>query len=122
MLVDRPAQIGPLSGHLDIGLIDEPPTTGSVAAWPRRLDEFRGKALDPPVDGDVVNSDCALGRQLLDVAVGQSLERKYQRTATAITSRGNRRPANTEGKPEDVTAPSPARRDRPTQQRPWPVS
>ena len=29
--------------------------------------------------------------------------RRYQRTATAITSRGNRKPANTEDEPDDVT-------------------
>jgi hypothetical protein len=37
----------------------------------------------------VVDADAALGQQLLDIAVGQP-SRSYQRTATAITSRGNR--------------------------------
>src|SRR6266550_744127 len=31
--------------------------------------------------------------------------RKYQRTATEITSGGNRKPANTEDEPDDVTTP-----------------
>jgi hypothetical protein len=40
---------------------------------PRRLDELRREPLDPPVDGDVVDGDTALGQQLLDVPVGQAI-------------------------------------------------
>jgi hypothetical protein len=40
---------------------------------PRRLDELGGEPLDPPVDGDVVHGDAALGQQLLDIPVGQAL-------------------------------------------------
>jgi hypothetical protein len=32
MLVDRPVQVGPPTGHLHIRLIDEPPVTRSVTA------------------------------------------------------------------------------------------
>src|SRR6266487_2788389 len=60
MLIDRPVQVSPLAGHLDVGLIDEPPVTGSVAARPGSLDELEGETLDPPVDGDVVDGDAAL--------------------------------------------------------------
>jgi hypothetical protein len=42
----------------------------------------------------MVDLDAALGEQLLDVAIGQAEpNRKYQRTATTITSGGNRKPA-----------------------------
>jgi len=44
-----------------------------VAARPRRLDELGGEALDPPVDGHVIDGDTALGHQLLDIAVGQAI-------------------------------------------------
>jgi hypothetical protein len=40
-----------------------------MAAWPGSLGQGR-EALDPPVDGDVVDLDAAFGQQLLDVAVG----------------------------------------------------
>ncbi len=53
--------------------------------------------LDPPVDRDVIDRDTTLGEQLLDITVGQPVP-QYYRTATEITSRGNRRPANAEGK------------------------
>ena len=44
-----------------------------MPAGPGSLDELGGEALYPPVDGDVVNGDAALGQQLLDVPVGQSV-------------------------------------------------
>jgi hypothetical protein len=46
-----------------------------------------------PVYRDVIDLDATLGQQLLDIAVRQSVAR-YQRTATVITSSGNRNPAN----------------------------
>src|SRR5215467_6341793 len=44
--------------------------------------------------------------------------RRYQRTATAITSLGNRKPANTEYEPDDATGPVSRPPDRPMQQCP----
>jgi hypothetical protein len=41
----------------------------------------------------MVHLDTALGQQLLDIPIRQSV-RRYQRTATVITSDGNRNPAN----------------------------
>src|SRR6266566_4490900 len=35
MLIDRPVEIGPVAGDLEVGLIDEPPVTQSVPARPR---------------------------------------------------------------------------------------
>ena len=42
-----------------------------MAARPGGLDEQRSEPLHPPVDGDVVDFDAALGEQLLDVPIGQ---------------------------------------------------
>jgi hypothetical protein len=67
MLVDRPVQISPLPGDFHVGLVGEPPVTRNVAARASRLDELRGETLHPPVDGDVIHGDTALGEQLLDV-------------------------------------------------------
>jgi hypothetical protein len=50
--------------------------------------EQRRESLHPPVDGDVVDVDAALGEQFFDVAVGQP-KRRYQRTASTMTSGGN---------------------------------
>jgi hypothetical protein len=66
MLIDRPVDIGPPSGDPQVGLIDEPPVPRNVTARPGRLDELR-LPLHPPVDGDVIDGDTALGQQFLDV-------------------------------------------------------
>jgi hypothetical protein len=39
-----------------------------VPAGPGALGQQRRESQDPPVDGDVVDLDAALGQQLLDVA------------------------------------------------------
>ncbi len=56
-----------------------------MPAWPGRVDEKRGEALDPSVDGDVVDVDAAFGEDFFDVAVGQAGVRRYQRRASKIT-------------------------------------
>jgi hypothetical protein len=43
----------------------------------------------------VVDLDAALGEQFLDIAIGQP-KRRYQRTASTITSEGKRKPAKAE--------------------------
>jgi hypothetical protein len=75
--------------------------------------------LDPAVDGDVVDPDPALGEQFLDIAVGEP-KRRYQRTASTITSGGKQKPANTDRVAGRVTmagshAGSLAARTRPQQ-------
>jgi hypothetical protein len=45
--------------------------------------------LYPPVDRDLVDLDAAFDQELFDVTVGQA-ERRYQRTASTITSGGKR--------------------------------
>jgi|SRR6185437_15201955 hypothetical protein len=73
MLVDRPLQIGPLAGDLQIGLVDEPPVTRSMPARPRSFNELAGESLYPSVDGHMIDGDAALGQQLLDIAIGQAI-------------------------------------------------
>ena len=55
MLVDRPVEIGPFTGDLQVGLIDEPSVTRSMPARPRSFNELAGETLHPPVDGHVIN-------------------------------------------------------------------
>jgi hypothetical protein len=45
MLIDRPVEIGPLAGDLQVGLVDEPPVTRSVPAGPGSLDELGGEPI-----------------------------------------------------------------------------
>jgi hypothetical protein len=54
-------------GDLDVGLVDLPAVTDSVPTGPGSLGEQRGEPLNPPVDGDVVDLDPALGEELFDV-------------------------------------------------------
>jgi hypothetical protein len=44
-----------------------------VPPRPGGLDELRREALNPPVDGDVIDQDAALGEQFLYIAVGQAV-------------------------------------------------
>jgi hypothetical protein len=67
-----------------------------MAAGPGGVGQQRREALHPPVDGDVVDLDAAFGEQLLHVAVRQADARRYQRTASTITSGGKQKPANAE--------------------------
>jgi hypothetical protein len=80
------------------------PWTGGMAVWPGSFDELGGEALHPPIDGHVINGDTVLGQQCFDVTEDRPY-RRYQRTAIEITSGGNRKPANTEDEPDDVTKP-----------------
>ena len=43
-----------------------------MSGGPGSLGQQRSEALDPPVDGDVVDLDAAFGEEFLDVAVGQT--------------------------------------------------
>jgi hypothetical protein len=46
VLVDRPVDVAPRAGDLDVGLVHEPMTTDGVAARPGRLDQQRSEPLD----------------------------------------------------------------------------
>jgi hypothetical protein len=43
-----------------------------VPARASGLGQQRREPLEPPVDGDVVDLDAALGKQLLDITIGQA--------------------------------------------------
>jgi hypothetical protein len=70
VLVDRPIQVPPLAGDLDVGLIDEPAVPGGVPEWAGGVSEQRGEPLHPPVHGHVIDLDAALGQQLLHIPIG----------------------------------------------------
>jgi hypothetical protein len=88
----RAVDVAPSAGDLHVRLIHLPAISDPMAAGPGGLSEQRREPLHPPVDGDVVDSDAALGEQLLHVAVGEA-EARYQRTASTITSGGKQKPA-----------------------------
>jgi hypothetical protein len=69
ILVDRPIQIDPAPGDLDIRLIDEPPITRRVPAGSARVNQQQGNPLHPAIDSDMVDLDAPFGQQLFDVAV-----------------------------------------------------
>jgi len=71
MLVDRPVDVGPDPGDLDVGLVDKPPISGQVPSRPGRVDQQRGEPLHPPIERDVVDLDATLGEKLFEVPVGQ---------------------------------------------------
>jgi hypothetical protein len=87
--------VTPYAVDLDVGLIHEPPVTGRVPAEPSGIRQQRCKPLYAAVDRDVIDLHIAPSQQLLDIAVDRPY-RKYRRTATTITSAGNRKPANAE--------------------------
>jgi hypothetical protein len=64
------------------------------------------KSLYPPIDRHVIDRDPALCAQLLHSHIttfrSDKPYRRYERTATAITSRGKRRPANAEDPSQTV--------------------
>ena len=70
-LVDRPVDVGPDPGDLDVGLVDEPAIPGQVSHRPGRVDQQRCEPLHPPVQGHVVDLDTTLGEKLFEVPVGQ---------------------------------------------------
>jgi hypothetical protein len=86
-LVDRAVHIAPLARDLDVGLVDLPATPDRMAAGAGGLGQQWREALDPPVDAGVVDLDAALGEEFFEVAVRQA-KRRYQRTASTITSGG----------------------------------
>jgi len=70
-LVDRAVDIPPAASDLHVGLVDLPAIADLVPAGPGGLSQQRREPHDPAVDSDVVDLDPALGKQFLDVAVGQ---------------------------------------------------
>jgi hypothetical protein len=89
VLVHGPVDVPPSAGHLHLGFVDEPPAAHRVPACPGRVEQKGREVLDPPVQGHAIHLYPPFGQDLLEVAVRQS-ERRYQRTASKITSGGNR--------------------------------
>jgi len=77
LLVDRPVDVGPDAGDLDVGLVDEPAVPRQVPSRPGCVDQQRREALHPAIEGDVIDLDAPLGEQLLEVPVGQPVA-EYQ--------------------------------------------
>jgi hypothetical protein len=71
-LIDRSVDVAPSAGHLDVGLVHEPTISHGVPARAGSLGEQAREPLHPPVDGDVVNLDTALGEEFLDVPVREA--------------------------------------------------
>ena len=71
--VDGPVDVASASGDAEVGLVDEPAVPDVVTARMGGIDHQWGEALDPSVDGDVVDLDATLGQQFFDIAVGQAL-------------------------------------------------
>jgi len=71
-LVDRPVHVAPPTGDLDVGLIDVPAGPEGVAAGAGGVGQQGREALDPAVDGDVVNFNAAFGEQFYDVSVREA--------------------------------------------------
>jgi hypothetical protein len=91
-LINRTVDIAPLARDLHVGLIDLPAVPDGVSAGPGGLGEQRREPLQPAVDGDVVDLDAAFGQQFFDVGKDRP-KRRYQRTASTITSGGKQKPA-----------------------------
>jgi hypothetical protein len=66
-LIDRSIHVLPSTLDLHLGLVHEPTISHGVPARAGGLGDQAREPLDPPVDGDVVNLDAALGAQLLHV-------------------------------------------------------
>jgi len=98
VLVDRPVQVPPPAGDLDVGLIDEPAVAGGVPERSGGVGEQRGEPLHPPVHRDVVDLDAALGQQLLHIPVGQPvpevLADRHRDHLGREPEPGERRPVN----------------------------
>ena len=91
ILVDRSVQVDPAPGDFHIRFISKPTITRHMPAGPGRVDQQRSKPLHPTVNGHMIDRDPAFSQQLLHVP--ESPYRRYHRTATRITSGGNRKPA-----------------------------
>jgi hypothetical protein len=104
----------PARGTIDKASLTNQRSAGASRASREASASFGVNRCTQPVHRDVVDLDAALDEKFLHVAVGQAVA-QYQRTATTITSAGNRNPAKaqreqTSGETELRTSPvNPAR-------------
>jgi len=73
VLVHRPAHVPPHTGNSDVGLVHEPAIADTVPTRARRLDDQRGEALHPTVDGAVIDVHATLSEELFDIGVRESV-------------------------------------------------
>ncbi len=66
-----------------------------MPAGPGGVDEQRREAPHPPLHGHMVDDNPPIGEQLLDIPVGQAVP-QIPAHRNAMTSGGNRKPANSE--------------------------
>jgi hypothetical protein len=78
----------------DADWIDQSRLVGHFALWPASASSGVNRCTYR-LDGDVIDLDTALNEQLLDVPIRQAVP-QIERTATTITSAGNRKPAKAE--------------------------
>ena len=57
MLIDGSIDVLPFPGEFDVGLVNKPTTSDSVATEPGGIGQQRCEALDPPMDRDVIHFD-----------------------------------------------------------------
>ena len=69
--VYRPVQVRPFAFHPHVRFVHPPTVVGRFEPRAQASFHFRGIALDPSPDGDVVGVQAPLGQQLLDVTVRQ---------------------------------------------------
>jgi hypothetical protein len=70
-LVDGPVDVAPLPSNLGVGLVDLPAVPDGVPAGPGGVGQQRREALNPALDGGVVDLNPAFGGQYLDMAIRQ---------------------------------------------------
>jgi hypothetical protein len=72
-LVDCSVHVAPHPGDLDVRLVHEPSIADTVPARSSSLDDQRGEALHPPVDGDVINLHAAFREQFFNISARESV-------------------------------------------------
>jgi hypothetical protein len=72
-LVDRTVDVPPAAADLHIGLVHEPAISTTMTAGSGGISKQRREPLDPPVDGDVVDLDPALGELAADQGLAEGV-------------------------------------------------
>src|SRR5215469_16164526 len=77
-------KIGPNTCHRDLGFVHSPGTIGRLQFAAASLIEFRCVPLHPTPNGGVVHRETAFGDELFDIAIGEGISHRYQRTAQTM--------------------------------------
>jgi hypothetical protein len=67
--IHRPIQVAPFAFHPDIGLVHAPAVVGRFELRAQTAFHFRGLALHPPPDGDMIGVQGPISEQFLNVSV-----------------------------------------------------